>query len=135
MFVRNNANGSAIRLDTGNDQTWQVTISDWTSIWGTIDKKKFDFQTVEDENIANKLNQPSFWLGGMHDFQVKGSYKIRFFPDENVSVWTHVDITGVNLAWRWVDRVGAIVNSCVWENFSKGRFLVNGKFFCASFFL
>ena len=29
----------------------------------------------------------------------------------------------------------AIVNSCVWENFSKGRFLVNGKFFCASFFL
>ena len=70
----------------------------------------FDFSVAE-EGAANagagRFDKSSFWLGGMWDFQVKGSYTICFYqkPDEP-DVWL-VEIRDAALQWRWVDRIDA----------------------------
>ena len=102
------------------NQTMTVTINDWTSIWGTIDRKTHNFPTQPDPNINNRLNQPSFWLGSMHDFQVKGNYHIRFYPGVNNPDDINIDITDVNLTWRWVDRIDA-------NDFREYNWKENGK--------
>jgi len=74
----------------------------------------FDFETALYQ-VRNRyydaglslVDQASFWLGGMIDFEANGSYDIRFSPDTRKSKNTIVEVKNVSMKWRWVDDIDA----------------------------
>jgi Protein of unknown function (DUF1557). len=87
-------------------QWWVVKIRDWISVYKTLPTDGNTFTLDIDEGVS-VLDQPSFWLGSMGDFEVNGTYEIKLVQDKEDPKLFHPEIRKSQMRWRWVDRIDA----------------------------
>jgi len=88
-----------------NGGWWWVETGGWRSIYPYA---KLRPEIEPDRNIRFTLNQPSFWLGGMHDFEANGRYEICFSPHPMMpGQWKVQTRLLSSMKWRWVDAIDA----------------------------
>jgi RHS repeat-associated protein len=99
-FFINLAKSLGVQVDC---KWYSVNTNGWQSVYPHA-KQRF---TLDEEPGVPVPFQASFWLGGMHDFEGNGTYKISLCcpdPDRGITLAT---IRSVSMDWRWVDMVDA----------------------------